>query len=246
MDKFTIFCDIGGVLVPSKALTRRAAGTAARRCARLGFAVDPLSFAVAYLKADRSIHQPHMSHIYGERTLALAASEAVMGKASLQYVGAFLTYYREHIRLQIRPRPELTQGFASLAALPHVRLGVISDGSTDGQLETLTRLEIIRFFDPDLVLISEDFGTEKDTPDIYVEALRRAATPPGRTFMIGDNFERDVSRPLSMGMRAIYFSVDADSTPAMAGRAKPDLISADFNEIFQFLRAAVSPAVARG
>ena len=232
---FAVFCDIGNVLVETGRTIQEAAEFADTECERAGFRISPHSFVSAYLAVDKSTTTPHVNHLFGNRSIAMAAIEKVQGTADIRYAGAFLSAYRDYVRRQLVPSPEITRFFRRLAQLENVELGVISDGTVDEQLETLARLEILAYMNPKLVLISEDFGEEKTSTGIFAEALRRARTVPERTLMIGDNMARDVLLPKRLGMRAILFRKYVQSQGEPPGDSKPDFVCDDFDSVLDAL-----------
>jgi HAD superfamily hydrolase (TIGR01549 family) len=236
MSNYTIFCDIGDVLIEVAPLMQQAAKLAAAQCAEDGFDIDPVTYTNVYLALDQATTRPHINHLFGDRRVAIAATERTTGTADLRYVGAFLTSYRQYIRSQIRPQEDISRFFRSLSGIGHVRLGVISDGTTDDQLEILARLRVLVYLDPALVIISEDFGKEKTSIDIYQEALRRCATLPNRTYMIGDNLQRDIYLAQTLGMRTVYFTKYKRSAP-ISEDVVPDHASPSFDDMAQFLHS---------
>ena len=231
----TVFCDMGDVLVNSRALIRASTEVAAIRCSQEGFVVDPSLFLMTYLELDRGTKRPHLNHLFGDRRIASATFEKIQRSTDLRSIGAFLTYYRKHLRTLLKPDKEVSDFYSSLSKLDNIKRGIISDGTTDDQLELLTRLEIINFFTPNLILISEDIGSEKVNSNIFLEGVRRSATEPARTFMVGDNLERDIRIPQSLGWRTIFFTKYRIDDFLYKLRAEPDFVCSDFNEVLKVL-----------
>lgn len=224
-----VFCDIGNVLIETQPIIEGATRFAAGKSAQVGFDVEPEAFARAYLTVDSNTDRPHINHLFGDRTVAARALKTLTGQADIRYAGAFLSYYRAYVRDQIKPVPEAISFFETLAELPYIRLGIISDGTTDDQLDALNRLGLLPYLDPELVLISEEFRKEKSTTAIFEEGLKRSLSSPERTFMIGDNLERDILVPKKLGIRTIFFSKYAPVTNLRDG-VEPDYICRDFSD----------------
>lgn len=203
----TVFFDIGDVLVDVKSLIRSASYDAAGACHRIRNSYSDSLLAETYIEVDRGIHHEHMNHLFGDRIIADTAIHQVTGKHDDRLVASFLTAYRSRIRKEIRPTDEMTLFFNSFAnnKSTTIDFGVISDGTTDEQLETLVRLDIIQYFRPDLLVISESFGQEKTNTAIFQEAIRRCGTRPQQIVMIGDNLDRDIKNAAIVGMIPIYF-----------------------------------------
>ena len=235
---YTVFCDIGDVLIETSPLIEHAAKVAANKTAEDGFQITPEAFVNAYLKVDSETNRPHMNHLFGDRAVAMEALRRLTKRADIRYVGTFLSHYRNHIRTSISPSAEVTSFFKSLSEFHNVRLGIISDGTTDDQLEILRLLEIVLYLDPMLIIVSEEFGKEKISAAIYQEALKRTSSSPENTFMIGDNPERDISIPQQLGIRTIFFSKYVTSA-ALPSDVQPDHISKDFYDCLEFLGCVV-------
>lgn len=237
---YTVFCDIGNVLIETRPLIEDAAKAAAVKTAEDGFQVDPQAFVNAYLRVDSETSRPHMNHLFGDRAVAIEALRRLTKRTDIRYVGTFLSHYREHLRKRIKPSGEITAFFESLSELSNVRLGIISDGTVDDQLEALRLLKIALYLDPMLVIMSEEFGKEKTSTAIFQEALKRTSSIPENTFMIGDNPERDISIPQQLGIRTIFFSKYV--TPAaLPSDVQPDHVSGDFHDCLKFLRCVIEP-----
>lgn len=226
-----VFCDIGDVLVQTAPLIQAAAHAAARACPADGFALDPQALERAYLACDRAATRPHINHLYGDMEVALATTADLLGAPDLLCAGTFLTHYRAYIRRHITPNDDITLFFKSLAAIPAMKVGIISDGTVDEQIETLARLKITQYLDPRIVLISQAFGAEKTDAGIFREALRRAGALPHHAVMIGDNLNVDVAVPMSIGMRAIFFSKYIGVAALAQSGAAPDAVCASFGEL---------------
>ena len=90
----------------------------------------------------------------------------------------------------------------SLVALRRrgVALGVISNWTGDLE-DVLRRIDLHDAFD--FVIDSAHFGHEKPHPDIFAEAVRRAAVPAGAAMHVGDSVEHDVEGALRAGLRPV-------------------------------------------
>ena len=223
----TVFFDIGDVLVDVKSMIRLACYNAANACYSISGDFSESDLVEAYIELDRGIHYTHMNHLFGDRMVAEAAIRQVTGKHDPKMVAIFLTAYRSIVRQEIRPTCELTSFFGSFGKESALKIdfGVISDGTTDEQLETLVRLNVIHHFQPQLLLISQSFGEEKTSTAIFREAIARCNAPPHQIVMIGDNLERDMKNSALVGMIPGYFdrfaigNVTPVSQPAFSYRA---------------------------
>jgi putative hydrolase of the HAD superfamily len=95
-------------------------------------------------------------------------------------------------------------------SLKGYRLGVVSNAY--GNVEILCR----EFGYDDFMTVFIDSIIEKISkpdPKIYQLALERLQTAPESTWMVGDNFERDILPAKSIGMKTAWLTADAKRTP---------------------------------
>ncbi|GIW04389.1 MAG: hydrolase [Thermomicrobiales bacterium] len=87
-------------------------------------------------------------------------------------------------------------------ALPHRRIGIVTNGPADVQRDKIALLNLTPAVD--FVLISEEIGIAKPDPAIFAEALRRANVTPDEAIMVGDSPEFDIAGASAAGIRAIW------------------------------------------
>ncbi|MCK4736103.1 MAG: HAD-IA family hydrolase, partial [Methanophagales archaeon] len=82
------------------------------------------------------------------------------------------------------------------------KLGIVSDGTIDEQIYTLSKMGIIGFFDT--IIISEAIGVNKPNPKIFEAAIKDLAIEPENIFFIGDDFKKDVIGGKKCGLKTIW------------------------------------------
>jgi putative hydrolase of the HAD superfamily len=92
-----------------------------------------------------------------------------------------------------------------------MKLGVITNGSTEWQRRKLDSLGITSWFDA--VLISEAEGVRKPDPEIFHRALARCGVDASEAIFVGDNPDADIRGALAAGLRAAWKSVPHWSCP---------------------------------
>jgi putative hydrolase of the HAD superfamily len=92
-----------------------------------------------------------------------------------------------------------------------MKLGVITNGSTEWQRRKLDSLGITSWFDT--VLISEAEGVRKPDAEIFHRALTRCGVEASDAIFVGDNPDADVGGSLAAGLRAAWKSVPHWSCP---------------------------------
>ena len=86
------------------------------------------------------------------------------------------------------------------------RLGIVTNGTSKWQRDKLEALEINALLEPEAVLISEEVGFEKPSPEIYEQALRIFHVQPQEIIFVGDSWNNDVVGPMKAGMRSVWFN----------------------------------------
>ncbi len=79
-------------------------------------------------------------------------------------------------------------------------LGLISNVE-DNMADTLEKLGLTSLLD--VIVTSQDAGTGKPNPEIFLEALKRAGIQPGEALYIGDQYQVDVIGARNAGMTSI-------------------------------------------
>ncbi|WP_284037673.1 HAD family hydrolase [Neobacillus sp. 114] len=83
-----------------------------------------------------------------------------------------------------------------------IKLGIITNGKGQFQLDNIRALGIEKFFDT--ILISEWEGIKKPDPEIFYRALRKLKVLPQESIYVGDHPENDVQAARNLGMKAIW------------------------------------------
>jgi len=107
----------------------------------------------------------------------------------------YLSYYERHWTLfdDVLPCIEKCE------AMP---MGVISNGDSSEQRKKLKATGLSDLFEA--VVISEDIGTPKPSPDIFAHAVDALGTFPQETYYIGDDLHADVYGSANAGLKPVY------------------------------------------
>jgi putative hydrolase of the HAD superfamily len=84
------------------------------------------------------------------------------------------------------------------------KLGMITNGKTVVQNATIDATDIRQYFS--VILISEECGFRKPSPDIFHLALSSLQTSPATAVYVGDNPEADVQGAMNAGLQSIWFA----------------------------------------
>lgn len=84
------------------------------------------------------------------------------------------------------------------------QLHIITNGFEEVQHLKLRNSGINDYFRS--VTTSEDVGLKKPHPSVFNAALKKAATMPQKSIMIGDSFEADIVGAKNVGMHTLFFN----------------------------------------
>jgi putative hydrolase of the HAD superfamily len=83
-----------------------------------------------------------------------------------------------------------------------LRLGMITNGRGQFQMDNIKALGIEKYFDR--ILISEWEGIKKPDPEIFKRALKQLNVPPQQSIFVGDHPENDVKAAQNAGMIGVW------------------------------------------
>ncbi|MBT4890978.1 MAG: HAD family hydrolase [Rhodospirillales bacterium] len=109
----------------------------------------------------------------------------------------YLTAYQENWHLFPDTIPALNQ-------LKPIRLGIITNGNRQQQHRKLEITGILNKFS--LIIVSEDIGSSKPDPGIFIQACFQAGLPCSECMYIGDQLETDARAATIAGLRGIWLN----------------------------------------
>ena len=116
----------------------------------------------------------------------------------------YLVFYEQHWTVF----PDVVDTLKNLKE--KCRLGIITNGNTQQQLKKLAYVNILDFFEKNLIIISEEVKISKPSIEIFKLAEERANTVGGNNLIIGDNYSTDIEPALSVGWNALL--IDRNKT----------------------------------
>lgn len=99
-----------------------------------------------------------------------------------------------------------------LERLRGTKLGVITNGNRAHQVKKLEATAILAKFA--VVVTSEDAGTAKPDPEIFLSACGRVDVPRHDCAYVGDNFDTDAKAATRAGLRGIWLDRAASGSDA--------------------------------
>lgn len=197
-----ILFDIGDTLIDASKISNEALYEASKILKQKGYLDDINKFISTYKEVDNSIQSIHINHLYSDFKIINRVWKILFSKKNYSAIGIFLDQYRSFIRKNIKVDRDLISFFENIKS-KNIKLGIISDGTINEQLETLSLLGIIEFFDT--IIISEEYGCEKPSSKLFQIALKKLEVRPENTIMIGDDIYRDISGAYKIGIKTVLF-----------------------------------------
>ena len=142
-----------------------------------------------------SIHQNRQTRFRNMlEGLAVDLSEA-------EVKSAFQVYLNAYVENRIP-----TEGAIDLLAYlkPRVRVGVVTNGLHEVQLEKLCYLGLDEWVD--FLLTSEEVGVKKPNAEIFVRALVKGKASVEQTIFIGDDWDSDIQGAHNLGIKTIWLN----------------------------------------
>lgn len=109
-----------------------------------------------------------------------------------------------------------------------VRMGLITNGTSEGQREKLRRFLLTDYFE--IILIDQELGFGKPDVRVYHHALELLHVRPQDVWMVGDNLVWDIQAPQSCGIYSIWYDYKKTGLPKDT-IIIPDKIIADISEL---------------
>ena len=201
-----ILFDIGDTLVPAMRIADEALTDTARWLERRSPGIGAEAFADAYRRVDAARHGLSVNHMWG-LPLDIAVDACAASGLSRHDALFAHAFYRDRVRARIEPNHAHVRLFGRLVD-EGVAVGVVSDGTPIGQMDTLAMLGLLEFVA--VAAISQELGTEKPDPRLFRWALARLGVEPGRAWFVGNHPERDYDGAERVGLSSIIVGEAGD------------------------------------
>lgn len=118
------------------------------------------------------------------------------------------TYWDERLWKYTIPFPDAEYTLEQLQK-KH-KLGLITNGPSDGQRHKLERSGLSRFFNDQTITVSGDYTFKKPDIRIFQAAMQKMNVKPEECVYVGDIFANDITGSLRAGMKAVWIWSQGD------------------------------------
>ena len=119
-----------------------------------------------------------------------------------------------------------------LSACPWIRLGVMTNGTSERQRKKFVMLGLDRFVDPEMVFVSGEIGVSKPDSGIFRAAEERTGLDPGDLWLVGDSVRADIYGAKACGWHTLWLN-RGKTDP---GKVDTDLVARSEEEMCSLLR----------
>ncbi len=133
-----------------------------------------------------------------------------------------------HIRDEaMRPFPGAIETLRRLRTA-NIRLGLITNGSAEGQRAKIERFSLAGYFDH--IQIEGEFGIGKPDARAFQNALEALGAVPSEAWMVGDNLEYDIHGAQQVGIYAVWVNPQGSGLPD-GTTVRPDMTIRSFSDL---------------
>jgi putative hydrolase of the HAD superfamily len=193
--------DIGDTIQDVKTIQKNAIEQTAQMLQKRGLIGTVYLFVSKYSDYDREFDGPAVNHLFSIPIDIMRRTLHTFNIRKNVHLYSSLSFYRDKVREQIYTDKGLIDLLVRLKGKGY-KLGIVSDGTIDEQIYTLSKMGIIGFFDT--IIISEAIGVSKPDQRIFEAAIKDLAIEPENIFFVGDDFKKDVIGGKKCGLKTIW------------------------------------------
>ena len=193
--------DIGDTILNATGIQKKAIEQTAQMLQKRGLIDNVELFLSKYRDHDKECDGAAVNHLFSIPIDIMKRTLYVFDIRKNIYLYSSLSFYRDKVREQIYTDKGLIDLLVRLKGWGY-KMGIVSDGTIDEQIYTLSKMGIIEFFDT--IIISEAIGVNKPDQRIFEATIKDLAVEPEAIFFVGDDFKNDVVGGKKCGLKTIW------------------------------------------
>ena len=193
--------DIGDTIINAKEMQKNAIERTAQMLHKRELIDNVDIFVSKYKEYDKEFDGAAVNHLFSIPIDIMRKTLHTFSITKNIHLYSTLSFYRKKIREQIRLNNRLVDLLNRLKGKEY-KLGIVSDGTIDEQIYTLSKMGIIELFDT--IIFSEAIGVTKPDRRMFKAAITDLAIEPENIFIIGDDFKKDIIGGKKCGLKTIW------------------------------------------
>ena len=101
---------------------------------------------------------------------------------------------------------ELASVLDKLASDPSIKLAILTAGESKHQWNKVDMLDLDRWFDRSLILVTGDTPYTKPDLELYKMMESRLELSPSELWMVGDNYDKDIAGAITSGWHTLWIN----------------------------------------
>jgi putative hydrolase of the HAD superfamily len=193
--------DIGDTIINAKEMQKNAIEQTAQMLHKRELIDNVALFVSKYSDYDKEFDGAAVNHLFSIPLDIMSKTLYTFSITKSIHLYSALSFYRKKIREQIHLNNRLVDLLIRLKGKEY-KLGIVSDGTIDEQIYTLSKMGIIDLFDT--IIISEAIGVTKPDRRMFEAVINGLAIEPENIFIIGDDFKKDIIGGIKCGLKTIW------------------------------------------
>ena len=155
-------------------------------------------------------HADRIQRTFGDFGVKLSFDEAI------RFQRTYESYQRD-IRLT-----EGTMQMLDACKASGIPMGILTNGTSEGQWRKVRTLGLLRWFREEDVLVSGEIGVRKPAREAFDYAAAHFGVEPGKCWYVGDSYANDIEPAPAAGWHVVWFNHRGNERPE--GGAEPDVM----------------------
>jgi putative hydrolase of the HAD superfamily len=227
-----VFFDIDDTLYSTSEFADVARENAVRAMIEAGLRMTPEELK-AELDEVITEFSSNYEHHY-DKLLLRISKKLYKGHNPALIVAAGVVAYHDTKFRQLTPYKDAVEVLGILANTDLI-LGVITAGLTIKQFEKMLRLDLLKYFYPNAIFVSEQIGISKPNIKLYQRACSDLNLRPAETMYVGDYPLHDIDPPNRIGMVTVH-SKRSGKHIGKPGKTSPDFQIHNFWDLLEILQ----------